>query len=209
VDTLDICKVTCWACQPNWPKRLGKSRPQSASDFYILTFSHFFNHPRNTLLTAAIMGRVRTKTVKKSAKVIIERYYPKLSLDFEVNKRICDEIAIIASKRLRNKVHISFVFLPFIYYAAFTVTGASRGKRSSGEIWNLGLDDPLLIGRDNTDCWLHHPSHETYSARACPWYLIQAARRGAWAERSIRARGLSARLHTDQRDWSAGCGPGD
>ncbi|KAF2489187.1 40S ribosomal protein S17 [Mytilinidion resinicola] len=50
------------------------------------------------------MGRVRTKTVKKSAKVIIERYYPKLSQDFEVNKRICDEIAIIASKRLRNKI---------------------------------------------------------------------------------------------------------
>merc|ERR1711916_388462 len=52
----------------------------------------------------AKMGRVRTKTVKKSAKVIIERYYPKLSLDFETNKRICDEIAIIASKRLRNKI---------------------------------------------------------------------------------------------------------
>lgn len=50
------------------------------------------------------MGRVRTKTVKKSAKVIIERYYPKLTLDFETNKRICDEIAVIASKRLRNKV---------------------------------------------------------------------------------------------------------
>jgi ribosomal protein S17E len=53
------------------------------------------------------MGRVRTKTVKKSAKVIIERYYPKLTLDFETNKRICDEIAIISSKRLRNKVRIS------------------------------------------------------------------------------------------------------
>lgn len=52
----------------------------------------------------AKMGRVRTKTVKKSAKVIIERYYPRLTLDFETNKRICDEIAIIASKRLRNKV---------------------------------------------------------------------------------------------------------
>lgn len=52
------------------------------------------------------MGRVRTKTVKKSAKVIIERYYPKLTLDFETNKRICDEIAIIASKRLRNKVSL-------------------------------------------------------------------------------------------------------
>ncbi|KAK4236040.1 40S ribosomal protein S17 [Achaetomium macrosporum] len=50
------------------------------------------------------MGRVRTKTVKKSAKVIIERYYPRLTLDFETNKRVCDEIAIIASKRLRNKI---------------------------------------------------------------------------------------------------------
>lgn len=54
------------------------------------------------------MGRVRTKTVKKSAKVIIERYYPKLTLDFETNKRVCDEIAIIASKRLRNKVRSDF-----------------------------------------------------------------------------------------------------
>ena len=44
------------------------------------------------------------QTVKKSAKVIIERYYPRLTLDFETNKRVCDEIAIIASKRLRNKV---------------------------------------------------------------------------------------------------------
>merc|ERR1712166_1496349 len=44
------------------------------------------------------------KTVKKSAKVIIERYYPKLTLDFETNKRICDEIATIQSKRLRNKI---------------------------------------------------------------------------------------------------------
>lgn len=35
---------------------------------------------------------------------MIERYYPKLTLDFETNKRLCDEIAIIASKRLRNKV---------------------------------------------------------------------------------------------------------
>ncbi|MDI1491638.1 MAG: 40S ribosomal protein S17.e.B [Ramalina farinacea] len=50
------------------------------------------------------MGRVRTKTVKKSAKVLIERYYPRLTLDFETNKRITDEIAIIASKRLRNKI---------------------------------------------------------------------------------------------------------
>ena len=51
------------------------------------------------------MGRVRTKTVKKSAKVIIERYYPKLSLDFETNKRICDEVSNTArtgARRMRT-----------------------------------------------------------------------------------------------------------
>ena len=70
---------------------------------------HLDSHPATTpswKLIAVNMGRVRTKTVKKSAKVIIERYYPKLTLDFETNKRICDEIAIISSKRLRNKVGI-------------------------------------------------------------------------------------------------------
>ncbi|GJQ09359.1 hypothetical protein GpartN1_g1150.t1 [Galdieria partita] len=50
------------------------------------------------------MGRVRTKTVKKSARVIIEKYYSKLTLDFQTNKRICDEVALIPSKRLRNKI---------------------------------------------------------------------------------------------------------
>ncbi|PXF48689.1 40S ribosomal protein S17 [Gracilariopsis chorda] len=50
------------------------------------------------------MGRVRTKTVKKSARQVIEKYYSRLTLDFQTNKRICDEVAIIPSKRLRNKV---------------------------------------------------------------------------------------------------------
>ncbi|OMJ24572.1 40S ribosomal protein S17 [Smittium culicis] len=50
------------------------------------------------------MGRVRTKTVKRASVVLIEKYYPKLTNDFQVNKRICDEVAIIPSKRLRNKI---------------------------------------------------------------------------------------------------------
>merc|ERR1712186_309490 len=49
-------------------------------------------------------GRVRTKTVKKAAKVIIEKYYTKLNLDFHVNKRIIEEVALIPSKPLRNKI---------------------------------------------------------------------------------------------------------
>ncbi len=56
------------------------------------------------LLTNFKQGRVRTKTVKRASKVLIERYYPKLTLDFETNKRLASEIAVIPSKRLRNKI---------------------------------------------------------------------------------------------------------
>jgi len=50
------------------------------------------------------MGRVRTKTVKKAARIIIEKYYPRMTYDFEVNKKLAEEVAIIPSKRLRNKI---------------------------------------------------------------------------------------------------------
>ncbi|XP_010263064.1 PREDICTED: 40S ribosomal protein S17-like [Nelumbo nucifera] len=50
------------------------------------------------------MGRVRTKTVKKSSRQLIERYYSRMTLDFHTNKKIVEEVAIIPSKRLRNKI---------------------------------------------------------------------------------------------------------
>lgn len=50
------------------------------------------------------MGRVRTKLVKRAARVIIEKYYSRLTLDFDTNKKVCEEVAIIPSKRLRNKI---------------------------------------------------------------------------------------------------------
>ncbi|KAK8956525.1 40S ribosomal protein S17-3 [Platanthera zijinensis] len=50
------------------------------------------------------MGRVRTKTVKKSSRQVIEKYYSRMTLDFHTNKKVIEEVAIIPSKRLRNKI---------------------------------------------------------------------------------------------------------
>merc|ERR1711916_149843 len=56
------------------------------------------------LIFESNMGGVRTKTIKRSSKLIVEKYYPRLTLDFQTNKKICDEVAIVPSKRMRNKI---------------------------------------------------------------------------------------------------------
>lgn len=63
-----------------------------------------FTRFRFSFICGLLQGRVRTKTVKKAAKIIIEKYYTRLTLDFDTNKRICEEIAIIPTKPLRNKI---------------------------------------------------------------------------------------------------------
>ncbi|CAH8390059.1 unnamed protein product [Eruca vesicaria subsp. sativa] len=54
--------------------------------------------------TRVIMGRMRTKKVKKSSPQVIENYYSRMNLAFHTNKKILEEVAIIPSKRLRNKI---------------------------------------------------------------------------------------------------------
>ena len=50
------------------------------------------------------MGRVRTKTVKGAARQIVEKYFTKLTLDFQMNKKISEEVATIPSKHMRNNI---------------------------------------------------------------------------------------------------------
>merc|ERR1712066_787252 len=49
-------------------------------------------------------GRVRTKTVKRGARCLIENYYTKMTSDFRLNKKILSDVASIPTKRLRNKI---------------------------------------------------------------------------------------------------------
>ena len=50
------------------------------------------------------MGRVRTNLVKRASRKIVEQYFNKLSLDFQVNKRVVEEVALTPSKKIRNKI---------------------------------------------------------------------------------------------------------
>ena len=50
------------------------------------------------------MGRVRTGLIKRASRNIIEKYYSKLTLDFDTNKKVIEEVADIPSKRVRNKI---------------------------------------------------------------------------------------------------------
>ena len=50
------------------------------------------------------MGKIRTKTVKRASKQVVEKYFSKLGRDFYVNKRVVVDVTVATSKKLKNKI---------------------------------------------------------------------------------------------------------
>ncbi|KAG5498432.1 hypothetical protein JIQ42_03239 [Leishmania sp. Namibia] len=50
------------------------------------------------------MGKIRTKTVKRASRQVVEKYYSKLNFDFYQNKRVIMDVTIARSKKLKNKI---------------------------------------------------------------------------------------------------------
>ena len=73
---------------------------------------------------------MRTKTVKKASRVIIEKYYGRLTTDFDTNKRVCEEIAVIQTKRLRNKI-AGFTTVSTSEHSLASIAGRSRSAAAT------------------------------------------------------------------------------
>ena len=50
------------------------------------------------------MGRIRQKYIKRSARLLLERYPDKFTGDYEQNRNALDGVATIGSKPLKNKI---------------------------------------------------------------------------------------------------------
>lgn len=50
------------------------------------------------------MGKVRTETVKRAARELIERFPDKFTNEYELNKKAVNEVVQAPSKKLRNRI---------------------------------------------------------------------------------------------------------
>lgn len=50
------------------------------------------------------MGRIRQTFIKRTGDELIEKFEDRFTTDFETNKRVVEEVALISTKRLRNRI---------------------------------------------------------------------------------------------------------
>ena len=50
------------------------------------------------------MGRIRQTFIKRTGDELIEKFEDKFTTDFETNKKAVEEVALISTKRLRNRI---------------------------------------------------------------------------------------------------------
>ena len=50
------------------------------------------------------MGRIRTKSIKKMSKKLVEKHPDKFNKNFENNKKVLNEMDLFSDKSIRNKV---------------------------------------------------------------------------------------------------------
>ena len=50
------------------------------------------------------MGKIRTKTVKRASRQVVEKYYGRLTRDYYINKRIILDVTLARSRKLQNKI---------------------------------------------------------------------------------------------------------
>jgi len=50
------------------------------------------------------LGKVRTETVKRAARELIERFPEKFTIEYEANKAAVNEVVKAPSKKLRNRI---------------------------------------------------------------------------------------------------------
>jgi len=50
------------------------------------------------------LGRIRQTIIKRAGEELLEKFEDKFTTDFETNKKAVEEVALISTKRLRNRI---------------------------------------------------------------------------------------------------------
>ena len=91
------------------------------------------------------MGKVRTETVKRAARELIERFPEKFTNEYEANKAAVNEVMKAPSKKLRNRIAG--------YVTRLKMTDAHRAtlmQMSPEAQLDLGEDEGEQTGEEST-----------------------------------------------------------